>query len=226
MAKIKFGAIVTDARNKLGGHVFSKNRAGAYLRTLVTPTNPQTQAQTSVRALFGQISQGWSSLTELQRNAWREAVELWQRTDIFGDLKRPTGKALHQRLNQQAVTAGYPQINNVPDLASVESNIASLAVMSVSSGLLATDLSPGSGNSRVMFFATPQLTQGTKFVKNKLRLITTQLDNALDDGTLYAAYVQKFGTPAEGDNIYLAVKYVNATGNSTPLQTLKITVNP
>ena len=44
MAKIKFGMMMTDASGKLGGQVFSKNRGGSYVRTKVTPTNPQTAA--------------------------------------------------------------------------------------------------------------------------------------------------------------------------------------
>ena len=42
MAKIKMTAIVADMRNKLNGSVFSRNRGGAYIRTKVTPINPQT----------------------------------------------------------------------------------------------------------------------------------------------------------------------------------------
>ena len=42
MAKILTTAIVADIRNKLNGSVFSKNRYGAYVRTKVTPVNPQT----------------------------------------------------------------------------------------------------------------------------------------------------------------------------------------
>src|SRR3546814_19213217 len=102
MAKVKFGALMTDARGKLGGHVFSKNRAGSYLRTKVTPVNPQTIYQTSVRALFGAISSQWSGLSQAVRDSFNGAVADWATTDIFGDLKNPSGKALFQRLNNQA----------------------------------------------------------------------------------------------------------------------------
>src|SRR3546814_20356183 len=74
MAKVKFGALMTDARGKLGGHVFSKNRAGSYLRTKVTPVNPQTSYQTSVRALFGAISPQWSGLSQAVRDSFNGAV--------------------------------------------------------------------------------------------------------------------------------------------------------
>ena len=38
--KIKFGSEVVDGRGKIGGHVYSKNKGGAYKRTKVTPSNP------------------------------------------------------------------------------------------------------------------------------------------------------------------------------------------
>jgi len=58
--KIKFGAIVVAGSGKIGGHVASKNRGGAYLRTKVTPTNPNSPAQAGARALLASLSTGWS----------------------------------------------------------------------------------------------------------------------------------------------------------------------
>jgi len=65
--KIKWGAIVVDGRNKIGGHVASKNRAGAYLRTKVTPVNPNTGYQAGVRNTLSTLSSGWRALEEAQR---------------------------------------------------------------------------------------------------------------------------------------------------------------
>jgi hypothetical protein len=97
--KTKFGAIIVDGRNKIGGHVASKNRAGSYLRTKVTPTNPGTTYQVNVRNRLAGISTAWRALTEAQRKAWNVAVSNYARTDIFGDLKNPSGFNLHQQLN-------------------------------------------------------------------------------------------------------------------------------
>jgi hypothetical protein len=55
MAKINFGQTVNDARGKLGGTVFSKNKSGAYTRRKVTPANPRTVAQSRVRNFFGTL---------------------------------------------------------------------------------------------------------------------------------------------------------------------------
>lgn len=224
MAKIKFGLVVTDARNKLGGHVFSKNRAGAYLRTLVTPVNPRSSTQTNVRALFGQISKAWSELTEAQRNAWRSAVDSWKRTDVFGDLKRPDGKALHQRLNQQAQVVGYSKIVTPAEPSEVASAIAATATLELGDALLTITPISTSANSTVQIFATPQMSQGTQFVKDKLRLVYFAKGDVFSPGDLYGAYKGRFGTPAINDNIHIGIRYIDENGNATPMQTLKVDV--
>src|SRR5690606_4000781 len=119
MAKIKFGMMMTDARGKLGGQVFSKNRGGAYVRTKVTPSNPQTLAQTIVRTNLGNISQLWNSLTTDQIAGWNSAVENWKSTDIFGDIKIPSGKNLFTKLNVNLLNTTRPVVLDVPEKQSV-----------------------------------------------------------------------------------------------------------
>src|SRR4051812_170938 len=83
--KVKFGSLVVDGRGKIGGHVLSKNRGGAYMRTKVTPINPQTADQSTVRGTLTSLSQSWRALTQNQITAWNNAVQNFQSTDIFGD---------------------------------------------------------------------------------------------------------------------------------------------
>ena len=168
-AKIKFGMMMTDASGKLGGQVFSKNRGGSYVRTKVTPTNPQSTAQMSVRGIFASISSRWSSLTEAQRNSFNGFVSAYARTDIFGDLRNPSGKSLFQRLNQNLELSGQAQIDNCTSPVEVP-----FANLSGASGVVSTSVLKVSYNgdltgSKVVVWATPQMSQGTKFVKNQLR---------------------------------------------------------
>ena len=101
--KIKFGALVVAGRGKIGGHVASRNRAGAYLRTKVTPVNPATVYQVAVRNRLAGISTDWRGLTAAQRTAWNAAVSDYAKTDIFGDIRNPSGFNLHQKLNNNLV---------------------------------------------------------------------------------------------------------------------------
>lgn len=94
MSKIKWGAIVVDGRGKLGGHVFTKTKSGATMRTKVTPVNPQTAAQASARSRLGGNSQAWAGLTEDQRSSWNALASETSKTNIFGDQYFPSGKKL------------------------------------------------------------------------------------------------------------------------------------
>lgn len=221
MAKIKFGMMMTDARGKLGGQVFSRNKGGAYVRTKVTPTNPQTPDQQGARALFGSISQGWSGLTENERQAWRGAVEEWKGTDIFGDLLAPTGKELYQRLNNQAQIVGYAALVYPPVKVELPVDIASSVVLSEGGATITITGKSISAGARLALFATPPLSEGTKFVKNKLRLINSDVANVYSPGDAWTAYFDKYGNAPAGSNIYFGIKYVMPTGQSTPLQTIK-----
>jgi len=95
--------MMTDARGKLGGQVFSKNRGGSFVRTKVTPANPQTSSQSLARSRFALLNNRWNELTEEQRIAWNAIVGEYSRTDIFGDLRNPTGKNLFVGLNSNLI---------------------------------------------------------------------------------------------------------------------------
>lgn len=222
MAKIKLGAIVTDIRGKLGGHVFSKNRGGAYMRTKVTPVNPATARQTFVRAIFAAISSLWSALTDAQRGSFAGLVEAYAKTDIFGDIKIPSGKALHQRLNQNLGVSGQAYITTCLAPIAVLSPDVSVTTYAVVADTLqfthGTDLS----GSKLLIYATPKLSSGTKFVKNKLRILTVLAGDAAGDHNIMPSYVAKYSSPVSGDNIFFAYKVVNAQGQSSPMQVMKM----
>lgn len=225
MAKIKFGMMMTDARGKLGGQVFSKNKGGAYVRTKVTPANPQTADQTARRSLFAAISQSWSGLTASQISAWNEAVESWKSTDIFGDLLAPTGKELYQRLNNQLQVVGGSALTSPP--AKIElpnSPITAVAVGIAAATVTLTGAYTTTGTI-IQVFATTQLSAGTSFVKNKLRQIYVADCASIVPADIYSAYVAKFGAPTAGDNVVFGISYVAASGQATPRQNVKAVVS-
>lgn len=225
MAKIKFGALVVDGRGKLGGHVLAQNRGGSYIRTKVTPANPQSVAQMAVRGSFAAISSGWSQLTEAQRDSFDSLVSAYSRTNVFGDIKNPSGKALYQRLNQNLANTGQTLItvgvNPLPLPSFTIDAVEAIVTPQSFDWTLIGDLT----GSYVMVFATPPMTQGTKFVKNKLRLLNYQVGSSNTFGDFITEYTAKFGAIALGQNIVCGIKIVNANGQASPLQTVKVTVS-
>lgn len=225
MAKIKLSGIgVVDIRGKLNGTIFSKNRGGAYVRTKVTPTNPQTVAQMFVRGVFAAISSAWSALSQLQRNSFNGFVAAYATTDIFGDLKNPSGKSLYQRLNQNLAISAQPQITTC--VAPSEVPFAGLVSAAGDVSLNSFDMTTSgtTTGTKLLIFATPPLSQGTTFVKNKLRLLTVRAGGPASVENIRAAYTEKFGPLTAGANIYIGVKVVNANGQASPMETIKAAV--
>ena len=225
MAKVKFGMMMTDASGKLGGHVFAKNRGGSYVRTKGIPSNPQTSSQMGIRGIFASISTRWAQLTEAQRNSFRNFVNDYATTDIFGDLRNPSGKSLFQRLNQNLAISGQAQI----DVCSSPQEVPFANLDTADGSAIATELNVTyTGDltgSQVVFWATPAMSQGKKFVKNDLRQISVVAGDAGDTVDIGAAWAARFGTLTAGANIYVGIRVINANGQASPLETVKADIS-
>lgn len=216
--KIKFGAIVTDGRKKLGGHVFSKNRYGNYVRTNGIPTNPQTVFQQEQRARLSIFSEGWSGLTEAQRRGWNDAVDNFKRTDVFGDLKKPTGKNLYTRLNMELDLVGETPISVAPEqvdvggISRISGSLSLAGEFALQGSVFGGALSEGYS---LVVVATPPVTAGTNYVKNKFRVISAgdfgadELPSSID---FKQAYDQRFGLPVVGQKIFFGAYVVADNG--------------
>lgn len=68
MARAEF--INSILSGKLGGSVFSRNKAGYYVRRWANPTNPQTVGQMRARSVLASVSSAWHSLSDSEKGAW------------------------------------------------------------------------------------------------------------------------------------------------------------
>ena len=222
--KAKWGAIVVDGRGKIGGHVASKNRAGSYFRTKVTPVNPQTSAQTTVRNRFSGLSSAWRSLTAAQRASWNSAVSDFAKTDIFGDLKNPTGFNLYQRLNNNLLTCGEAAITTPPAALAVDA-FTSMTVAAedatVAEDVAITFTLDVAADHLVKVYATPPMSPGKSFVKSEYRLISILANSESSPYDATAEYQAVFGsTGAVGQKIFLKCIQVEETSGiaGTPIE--------
>lgn len=212
--KILWGALVVDGRKKIGGQVASKNRGGAYMRNKVTPVNPQSPQQSVIRNRLASISQAWRALTQVQRDAWNSAVANFARTDIFGNLKNPSGFNLYQRLNNNIITLGGSAISVPPQLQSIDqySDLVLTYVSGVDALSLAFTAVEGD-DTGYKLFATPPMSAGVSFVKSEYRLIQVNEEAAASPLNILSAYTAVFGSLGEvGTKIF--VKLVPVGSNS------------
>lgn len=222
--KIKWGMMMTDGRGKLGGQVASKNRGGAYVRTKVTPSNPQTSFQSQVRQRLASLSKEWSALTESQRAAWNESANSgqWNKTDIFGDARRPTGKNLFTGIN----VVSLETTNTLLTFPPAKANFGQFSVIQANA-IIGADVDidvnvaevPITG-TRWQVEATVPVSPGRYYLKNLFRFITSADEVAEGVGNLLVtdAYESRFGqlgASNEGMRIGLRIRQVY-DGQTTP----------
>jgi hypothetical protein len=211
MAKVKFSALISEMRNKLNGSVFSRNRAGNYLRNKVTPVNPQTSFQTAVRALLTAASQAWRTLSVSQRLAWNSAVANFQGTDIFGDVKTPSGINLWNKLYINAGTIGAAPLSVPPSLVS-SPEVPSESVSTSTTGAVTVSdpvLNSVPNGMSLVLRMTPSVSAGKNFLKGKARIIAVL---AQGTGLPYNAstpYANKFGVITAGEKIGWELSYID-----------------
>src|SRR5690625_84038 len=214
---IKFGSIVVGGRGKLGGQVYSHNRGGDYVRNNATPVNPQTPSQMAARAALALFSSMWSTLTQAQIAGWNAATENFPRTNIFGDSKKMSGKNLFTSLNRELELTGQTAIMDAsaPVPIAVPTSVDTISV--IDDGTVTFSVNGTDAGDTLVLLATPPVSAGTNFVKNQLRVVSTMPATAsptsADIGT---AYVAKFGTPAEGQKVFVGAYAVNAVGQRSP----------
>lgn len=238
LALIKLSAIaVTAISGKAGGTVFSRNRGGAYAKNFVMPVNTFTDLRQQVRAIFGAISSAWRGLNDEQRNSWFEQAPNYPVTNPLGDEITLSPNALHQSLNTNLMTAGQSMITTALPPGSINAVVstsdqllinATLGELSFTLNLLGTNLDYG---TVYVVEATPGYSSSIKNVENQYRvLLNTSSPNAsaptgnqldeenfgTDSGTVYDAYVARFGVPTDGNRVSLRIWGVSpVTGQVT-----------
>jgi hypothetical protein len=202
--KVQFGAIIVDGRNKIGGHVLSKNRSGAYMRTKVTPVNPQSPAQQQQRQLIGNISSSWRTLTEAQRDSFTSAAPNFPQPDIFGNPRIPSGISLYTSLNTNLSTIGASLISVAPVPEAIPplalNSLTAVETTAALSLAFTTDVSFFSGLLKL--YATPNIGPGRSFVKNRYRFIGT-VNPATSPANILTLWQAVFGTLVAGNKIFV-----------------------
>ena len=224
--KALFGSFIVDGRNKVNGHVVSKNRYGSYIRTKVTPVNPQTDAQQAARNRLSTNSQAWRGLTEDQRQGWIDAAINFPFTDIFGNTKTLSGQALYVKLNSNLNIVGQPSIADAPSPVAIPAleTIGLTAAAGVAAVSLAFTPTPVPANMVLVVQMTGNVTPGKSFVKNLFRQVDAIAPGAASPVDELVQFQAVHGNPVEAQKIFARCFYISQiTGQAgIPLQTVAI----
>jgi hypothetical protein len=222
MAQIKWSALVASASGKLNGSVFSRNRAGQYIRTKVTPSNPQTPAQQFARANLTAATTAWRSLTQDQRDVWNAYAEQVTAKNIFGDSVILTGAQLFVRINANLLYIGQPIVPDVPDKTPADP-VSALSI-SAAAGTPALSITfaptPVPSEHVLSILITPQIPPSRGFVRNSFRLFVQRPAAATSPYNGLSLYTATYGPLMTGQRIAVRAFLTNVTSGltGTPLQ--------
>lgn len=117
MANIQFGAIVVDARGKIGGQVFRKTATGHSLQRKANQSkNARVGRTDQFQKLVGSLRQ-YTSLTALEKQQLADFASLHPLPNKFGVLRPLPARAMYQKLNANLLTANLGELT-VKDLNS------------------------------------------------------------------------------------------------------------
>jgi hypothetical protein len=230
MAKVKFGAMVADARGKHNGVVFSRGPFGAFARAKVSPVQPRGNRQTLVRERVGTLSKRWSGvLTQTQRNAWIAFAASLASTNVFGDRTILSGIQAYTKLNGILLNAGQSIIDTPPtDLGLTGlSSITATAAAGTAAFDIAFTPTPAAANTSLYVSASPQLSPGRTFTESFLRFVKVGTAAQASPLSILTEYTAKFGSLIAGKKIGIRVAIVHfQTGALSPGITQIVTVAP
>lgn len=219
MAKIKYSALVSEMSGKLNGSVMAKNRSGNYVRTKITPVNPQTPAQVAARNRLSFFSSAWKGLTQGQRDAWNGSVDDWTKTNIFGDSIKPSGQNLYVAVNSNIQNGGGSPLVLPPQKVGVDA----LSAFSVANDISDLEIeltfapTPVPANHALVVEATAGMSAGISYMKNKFRQIAVLPATTATGVNVWTQYVAKFGTPTAGQKFGVRCKLINITTGEVSL---------
>jgi len=209
--KVKWGSIITDGEGKLGGHVYSHNHWGAFVRTLVTPTLVTNAYTTAVRNHFLLQLNNWKALTAAQQDAWTAFAGRHGRTDYFGTVYYLTGQTAFISCNMNMFAIGQadfvsPGTDDVPtvDLTGSVNSTASTSKLNY-----VIDGNPTNSNVVIIAFATALLSTGINVVTTQLRQITTIALTGANPYNKGAAWVTKYGAFSAGQKIFVRLRQID-----------------
>lgn len=74
MARLKFGALVSQMSGSIGGSTLQRSSFGHSIRSKPLPIHSRKPLQLIRRNWMSEIQSAWTNLSELQRNLWRQFV--------------------------------------------------------------------------------------------------------------------------------------------------------
>ena len=114
MARVQFGAIVTELVGSIGGFTFQKNRSGNIVRLRGNPSRASSPKQTIAHQNHIRFLQLWQTLTSGERTLWNDFADTFPKTTKFGSIKTLNGQNWFESVNFNRELFGLAVLTSPP----------------------------------------------------------------------------------------------------------------
>jgi len=224
MAIAKFGAIVTDVRGKLGGHVFQGNGFTTSIRTGYSGKGGITARNKEFDSQKITIDNLWSNLSISDKNDWQVLASQNPVRSTFADLEVLTARSFHLRNYTHFFASG--QTGTIDPKAAVN-DLPSSELEHAQFNFTNEDIDIQFKFDRfsiaTIVYAKPVLKFNLSIQAAKLPFIYGEEDETPQDDLLWDAFFAKYPDFTENSPCQFGVRQVNEYGFSTFVKTIYAT---
>lgn len=114
MARIQYGAIITDIIGSINGITFQHNRSGKIARLKPKTRKQPTEAQVLRQVKHSGILHAWQQISGIQQQDWNDFADLHTKINQFGDTKKLSGLNWYESINLSLDLINQPSLITPP----------------------------------------------------------------------------------------------------------------
>lgn len=182
MARVQYGAIITNLKGSVGGFTFQTNSSGEIVRKRPTGKKNPTVLQTVVQSEFTDLLAAWQSLSLADKILWNDFAALHTKTNKFGEVKSLTGMNWFISINQNRLTMGLGTYSQPPTYALPSAPPA--FTVTLTAGVLSVTFSPNfqPTGTDLFIWTTQPVSRVSQKLRNAYRL--TKVETGDNYGTI------------------------------------------
>jgi hypothetical protein len=202
-----------EASGKFSGTVYSRNRAGQYIRGYRIPVQPRTNRVTQVRFDFQAMNRQWQNQPQSVRDAFNDFGDTWGVPGRLGNTIKLTGQNWYIGLNTRLRIAGLNQITTPPlNPQSAFTPGLSLSQVSLAAPVMLSSTATLTDGNAIWLYRTGAMPQSSNFQKPSLRF--DQVITATGPGPWEA--LPAAAIPEGGARFQFEYFAMDASGRITP----------
>jgi len=235
MARVKYGAIVTDIKGKIGGTVFQGSKTGGVMKNNTAAAKSAGNGGSTTKADAGrvtlpkrnmtEIASTWKTLSAADRASWNLAAPNFPFIDKYGNAYTASGYQVYMSVNNNLAVTGQSMLSTAPPAPTL-ANMMPFGLSWLTLGTFTMALSSDVPAGYVcQLYATVGMSAGKAPRPGDYRLIQTTTAFGSITPSILSLWTAQFGTPVSGATVWVQGKLTEiATGRNGETYNAKVVI--